>query len=253
MVNKLILDKLPELLYNYIVRSSIYMKIKNIILTIVCMVFSTTAFAVEQTWEGSVGWEGFTITTGENTVVDLEYQYTVPGYAVSGGVHYQRTDDDDNIVGVMSTAEHGSFSLKVVGDWNITDEDITSSLKGRYGLASLGVGAYVRGNMDIDDFDYTGTDFGADYSFKVTNRVAIGIDYKIPYGGLFKWISCPNYFGEIIEWIGWAIATWSLAGLAFAVWALANLVPRSQSNHQWYIKYFEEYPKDRKILIPKIW
>ena len=79
------------------------------------------------------------------------------------------------------------------------------------------------------------------------------LDYKIPYGGLFKWISCPNYFGEIIEWIGWAIATWSLAGLAFAVWALANLVPRSQSNHQWYIKYFEEYPKDRKILIPKIW
>ena len=186
MVNKLILDKLPELLYNYIVRSSIYMKIKNIILTIVCMVFSTTAFAVEQTWEGSVGWEGFTITTGENTVVDLEYQYTVPGYAVSGGVHYQRTDDDDNIVGVMSTAEHGSFSLKVVGDWNITDEDITSSLKGRYGLASLGVGAYVRGNMDIDDFDYTGTDFGADYSFKVTNRVAIGIDYKIPYDEDFE-------------------------------------------------------------------
>ncbi len=79
------------------------------------------------------------------------------------------------------------------------------------------------------------------------------LDYKIPYGGLFKWISCPNYFGEIIEWIGWAIATWSLAGLAFAVWALANLVPRSQSNHQWYIKYFEKYPKDRKILIPKIW
>jgi len=162
------------------------MKIKNIFLTIVCMVFSTTAFAIDQTWEGSVGWEGFTVTTGENTVVDLEYVYTVPGYAVTGGAHYQRTDDDDNIVGVMSTAERGSFSLKAVGDWNITDEDITGSLKGRYGLASLGVGAYVRGNMDIDDFDYTGTDFGADYSFKVTNRVSIGIDYKIPYDEDFE-------------------------------------------------------------------
>ena len=31
--------------------------------------------------------------------------------------------------------------------------------------------------------------------------------YKIPFDGLFKWISCPNYFGEIIEWIGWAIAS----------------------------------------------
>ena len=77
--------------------------------------------------------------------------------------------------------------------------------------------------------------------------------YKIPYGGLFKWISCPNYFGEIIEWVGWAIATWSLAGLSFAVWVIANLVPRSRSNHQWYIENFEKYPKDRKILIPKIW
>ena len=162
------------------------MKIKNIILAIICMGLSTTAFAVDQTWEGSVGWKDFTITSGESTVVDLEYQYTLPGYTVSTGAHYQRTDDDDNIVGVMSTAGHGSFSLKAVGDWNITDEDITGSLKGRYSLASLGVGAYVRGNMDIDDFDYTGTDFGADYSFKVTNRVAIGIDYKVPYDEDFE-------------------------------------------------------------------
>jgi hypothetical protein len=162
------------------------MKIKNIILTLVCMVFSTTAFAVDQTWEGSVGWEGFTITTGESTVVDLKYQYTVPGYTVSAGTHYRRTDDDDNIVGVMSTAEKNGFSLRAAGDWNITDSDITGSLKGRYGLASLGVGAYVRGRMDIDDFDYTGTDFGADYSFKVTDRVTVGIDYKIPYDGSFN-------------------------------------------------------------------
>jgi hypothetical protein len=162
------------------------MKIKNIILAIICMGLSTTAFAVDQTWEGSVGWKDFTITSGESTVVDLEYQYTLPGYTVSTGAHYQRTDDDDNIVGVMSTAGHGSFSLKAVGDWNITDEDITGSLKGRYSLASLGVGAYVRGNMDIDDFDYTGTDFGADYAFKVTERVTVGINYKVPYDSSFN-------------------------------------------------------------------
>ena len=149
------------------------------------MVFSTTAFAVDQTWEGSVGWEGFTITTGENTVVDLEYQYTIPGYTVSAGAHYQRTDDDDNILGIMSTAERNNFSLKAVGDWNITDEDITGSLKGRYGIEPIGLGAYVRGNMDIDDFDYTGTDFGVDYSFDVTNRVSVGIDYKVPYDSSF--------------------------------------------------------------------
>ena len=78
-------------------------------------------------------------------------------------------------------------------------------------------------------------------------------DYKIPQGGLFKWVSSPNYLGEILEWLGWALATWSLAGLSFAIWAIANLVPRAHSNHFWYKEKFLDYPKNRKILIPKIW
>jgi len=41
--------------------------------------------------------------------------------------------------------------------------------------------------------------------------------YRIPYGGLFRWVSCPNYLGEIVEWAGWALLTWSLPGLSFAV------------------------------------
>ncbi len=74
--------------------------------------------------------------------------------------------------------------------------------------------------------------------------------YKIPYGGLFEKISCPNYFGEIVEWIGWTILTWSFTGLVFAVWTMANLMPRSISHHKWYHNHFEDYPKDRKAIIP---
>jgi protein-S-isoprenylcysteine O-methyltransferase Ste14 len=77
--------------------------------------------------------------------------------------------------------------------------------------------------------------------------------YKIPHGGLYRYISCPNYFGEILEWTGWAIATWSLPGLAFAVWTFANLAPRAQTNHKWYHKQFSEYPLERKALIPGVW
>lgn len=76
--------------------------------------------------------------------------------------------------------------------------------------------------------------------------------YAIPHGGLYRWISCPNYFGEIIEWCGWAILTWSTAGLVFAVWTAANLVPRALSNHRWYLKQFPDYPAGRKAIFPFI-
>lgn len=75
-------------------------------------------------------------------------------------------------------------------------------------------------------------------------------EYKIPTGGFYKWISCPNYFGEILEWFGWALATWSLPGLSFAVWTAANLIPRALSNHKWYKETFSQYPSERRALFP---
>ena len=77
--------------------------------------------------------------------------------------------------------------------------------------------------------------------------------YKIPYGGLFRWVSCPNYLGEIVEWFGWALTTWSLPGLAFALWTVANLAPRARAHHAWYHDHFPDYPPERKALIPGIW
>jgi 3-oxo-5-alpha-steroid 4-dehydrogenase 1 len=76
--------------------------------------------------------------------------------------------------------------------------------------------------------------------------------YKIPRGGMFKFVSCGNYFGEIVQWCGWAIATWSLPGLCYCVWTAANLVPRAISHHRWYLNRFPEYPKKHKALIPFI-
>jgi steroid 5-alpha reductase family enzyme len=75
--------------------------------------------------------------------------------------------------------------------------------------------------------------------------------YFIPRGGLFNYISCPNFFGEIVEWTGFAIMAWNLPALSFAVWTAANLIPRALDHHKWYRGYFkEEYPKSRKAVIP---
>jgi len=75
--------------------------------------------------------------------------------------------------------------------------------------------------------------------------------YFIPSGGMFRYVSCPNYLGEMVEWAGWALLSWSTAGLAFAVFTFANLFPRALSNHRWYRETFgDEYPKERKAVIP---
>jgi 3-oxo-5-alpha-steroid 4-dehydrogenase 1 len=78
-------------------------------------------------------------------------------------------------------------------------------------------------------------------------------DYLVTQQGLFRFVSSPNYLGEMVEWTGFAVATWSLAGSAFAVFTVANLLPRTVSNHRWYQENFPEYPKERKRLLPRVW
>jgi 3-oxo-5-alpha-steroid 4-dehydrogenase 1 len=76
--------------------------------------------------------------------------------------------------------------------------------------------------------------------------------YKIPTGGLYDYVSSPNYLGEIIEWTGFAIAAQTLPAIAFAVFTVANLLPRARTHHAWYRARFPDYPPERRILIPGI-
>ena len=77
-------------------------------------------------------------------------------------------------------------------------------------------------------------------------------EYQIPNGGMFKYISCPNHFGEIVEWMGFAIIVLNLGSLSFALRTAFNLIPRALNHHNWYINSFKEYPNDRKAVIPFI-
>ncbi len=79
---------------------------------------------------------------------------------------------------------------------------------------------------------------------------SVAAEYAVPHGGLFERISCPNLFGEIVEWCGFALMCWSLPALSFAVWTAANLIPRALSHHRWYRQRFVDYPTERKAVIP---
>ena len=74
--------------------------------------------------------------------------------------------------------------------------------------------------------------------------------YSVPRGWLFEYVSSPHYLGETIEWLGWAVLTWSWAGLAFFVFTFANLFPRAIRSHAWYRAIFPDYPARRKAVIP---
>ena len=98
----------------------------------------------------------------------------------------------------------------------------------------------------------------------ILNRVADGqliclrTDYKdtqylIPDGCSFHCISCPNYLGELIEWFGWVIMTWSLAGLVWFLFVAAILIPRARQNHKWYQKELDGYPPKRNALLPLVY
>ena len=73
--------------------------------------------------------------------------------------------------------------------------------------------------------------------------------YKIPKGGLFHRLSCPNHFGEIVEWTGFALMCWNISALSFAIWTAANLIPRALSHHRWYKSHFTSYPAERKAVL----
>lgn len=79
--------------------------------------------------------------------------------------------------------------------------------------------------------------------------------HYIPRKGFYKYVTSANYFGEFTEWIGYAILTWSPAGVLFAVWTFANLGPRAKSLTEKYEAEFgDEYTElNKKHIIPFIW
>lgn len=77
-------------------------------------------------------------------------------------------------------------------------------------------------------------------------------------GGLFDYVSGANFFGEIVEWTGFAIASnCQLPAVAFAVFTVLNVGPRALQHHRDYIRRFSgeskdkpAYPSERRALIP---
>lgn len=78
--------------------------------------------------------------------------------------------------------------------------------------------------------------------------------HYLPQKGMYKYVTSGNYFGELTEWTGLAIATMLPAAWVFVIWTAANLVPRAHAIHK---HYREEFGNDavgnRKRIIPFVY
>ncbi len=74
--------------------------------------------------------------------------------------------------------------------------------------------------------------------------------HYLPHGGMYDYVTSANYFGEILQWGGFALLTFSWAGLLFFVWTAANLVPRADAIYRRYREEFGEAVGRRKRVFP---
>eukprot|EP00127_Corallochytrium_limacisporum_P004917 Clim_evm61s191 gene=Clim_evmTU61s191 len=116
--------------------------------------------------------------------------------------------------------------------------------KRQYGTACIVIGT-------ITFFVGMAINIHADYHL-INLRFYSSADYGIPKGGMFEYVSGANYFGEIVEWMGYAICAGTLPAAAFAIFVAANLAPRAVQHHDYYRRKFSTYPRHRKALIPAL-
>ena len=78
--------------------------------------------------------------------------------------------------------------------------------------------------------------------------------HYLPRKGMYRYVTSANYFGELLEWTGFAVLTCSPAAWVFVLWTFANLDPRANAIRK---RYAEEFGKEalgnRKRLIPFIY
>jgi len=92
----------------------------------------------------------------------------------------------------------------------------------------------------------------SDRLLKENRKLNTSSQYQIPDKFLYRFISCPNYFSESVQWLGWAIMIMGLPAWLFFFWTVANLLPRAISHHKWYKENVRGYSKAKKAFLPFI-
>ena len=78
-------------------------------------------------------------------------------------------------------------------------------------------------------------------------------NHYLPERGMYRFVTSANYFGELVEWTGFAIASSTWASWVFVLWTAANLVPRAAAIYNRYAEEFGDVVYSRKRIIPFVY
>ncbi len=77
--------------------------------------------------------------------------------------------------------------------------------------------------------------------------------YVLPRGGLFAYVACPHYLGEIIGWFGLALVFHHAGAVVIAITMTFYLGGRADNTLRWYRARFETLPAGWKRIVPFVY
>lgn len=148
---------------------------------------------------------------------------------------------------------HGGGNTFQCNQWDVAFSQFFScALPGKYEPATywshplpwLGILLFVVG---------MGINWQADHVIRNLRKPGDTRHY-LPEKGFYRYVTSANYFGELVEWTGFALLTASPAAWVFVWWTAANLVPRADAIYKCYCEEFgRQAVGNRKRIIPYIY
>jgi hypothetical protein len=126
--------------------------------------------------EISVGTDQVTLKNSDT--VDLGIEYSWIG-VVPTSVSWDHEADNDNILGLTVTRNFSGVGMEHQLDWNVDRADVYNTLTLDYALGNFTPGIDL--SWDIDDFEYTGSEFDLTYDWQLSNRMTLTPNVSVPW------------------------------------------------------------------------
>jgi steroid 5-alpha reductase family enzyme len=97
---------------------------------------------------------------------------------------------------------------------------------------------------------------GAGFVIQITSNAKLLLgrnnEMRVLNSGIHKLAFCPSYFGEALQWSGFALMTWCAPAAAAFCWMLSALFRLATAQKNRYLLKFPELPPARKAFVPFI-